>query len=84
MHRVFLERKAEKDLDGLPGHIREAAIKAIVNLEHNPRPAGSKKLKSEIRNWRLRISDYRILYEIDDRSKTVLIYRIKHRKEAYR
>jgi len=44
----------------------------------------AKKLKGSVSSWRIRSGDYRILYEIDDSQKLVKVYRIAHRKEAYR
>jgi mRNA interferase RelE/StbE len=56
----------------------------IDSLEEDPRPPQIRKLAGTKDEWRIRIGDYRILLEIDDRNKTVVIYRILHRKEAYK
>ena len=53
-------------------------------LELNPGPSGCKKLTGSHTRWRIRIGDYRILYEIDDTDRSVIIFRISHRKTAYR
>ncbi len=50
----------------------------------DPRPHNSRKLVGGDVKWRIRIGSYRILYEIDDSTKTVKIYRIAHRREVYR
>jgi mRNA-degrading endonuclease RelE of RelBE toxin-antitoxin system len=47
------------------------------------RPPGCKKLKGGDNEWRIRVGDYRIVYEIDDRARTVDVTRIAHRREAY-
>jgi mRNA interferase RelE/StbE len=49
-----------------------------------PRPPGCKKLSGSQNEWRVRVGDYRILYEIDDRIRRVRIYAIGHRREIYR
>jgi len=59
-------------------------IEKIASLEVNLRPQGIKKLRLEGETYRLRVRDIRIIYRIDDREKKVFIYRVKHRKEAYR
>ena len=52
-------------------------------LIENPRPKISKKLKGKD-SYRLRIGDYRIVYNIDDKNKTITVFRIRHRKDVYR
>lgn len=72
----------EKQLDKVPDDIYSNVDKAIQGLRSNPRPHGVKKLSTG--GWRIKIASYRILYEIDDDKTIVKIYRVKHRKEAYR
>ena len=83
MYKVYIEHRAEKELGALHSEIRSRVIKAIEALKQNPRPHGTKKLFVE-GGWRIKISDYRVLYTIDDKEKLVNIYRIKHRRDAYR
>ncbi|MGH3440337.1 MAG: type II toxin-antitoxin system RelE family toxin [Pseudonocardiaceae bacterium] len=73
-----------KQLQQLPRTVFAAALSAIVALTHNPRPAGVKKLVGSRSDWRIRIGEYRIVYEIDDASKTVTILGVTHRRDAYR
>ena len=82
---VLLESRAEKELKALQEQtLRRIDIK-LRALSLNPRPRGAAKLRGkESEGWRFRIGDYRILYQIDDKENTVRIYRIKHRREAYR
>ena len=82
---VLLESRAEKELKSLPqGVLKRVDIK-LQALSLNPRPRGVTKLKGkEGEGWRLRIGDYRLLYQIDDKDNVVRIYRIKHRREVYR
>lgn len=56
----------------------------IDALETDPRPPGAKKLAGRENLWRIRVGDYRVVYEIYDRILVVLIVRIAHRREAYR
>jgi mRNA interferase RelE/StbE len=55
----------------------------MQGLADNPRPRQSIKL-SGTESYRLRVGDYRILYEINNPAKSVTVYRIKHRREVYR
>lgn len=83
MYKVIIERKAVKEIDSLHDKIIQQVTDSIEQLKNNPRPHGVKKLVGDI-GWRIRTGDYRILYTIDDKQKLVTIYRVKHRREAYR
>ena len=84
MYRVFLERAAERDLSRLPARLHKRVISAIQLLSDNPRPSGCRKLTGADRDWRIRVGDYRIVYEVDDASGEVRINRVRHRREVYR
>jgi mRNA interferase RelE/StbE len=56
----------------------------IDALAGNPRPSGAKKLYGGIELWRIRVGDYRIVYEVRDKLLVVLVVRVAHRREAYR
>jgi len=56
----------------------------LLDLELHPRPHGIAKLAGTSNTWRVRIGEYRVLLDIDDTAKTVLVLRIAHRREAYR
>ncbi|HXD32146.1 MAG TPA: type II toxin-antitoxin system RelE/ParE family toxin [Pyrinomonadaceae bacterium] len=84
MYRVFLERAAEKQLKQLPAKLHDRVITAIQALAKNPRPTGSRKLTGTDHDWRIRVGDYRIIYEIDDRVAEIRVNRIRHRREVYR
>ncbi len=84
MYRVLLERAAERDLRRLPARLHNRIIPAIQALAEEPRPGGCRKLTGSDRDWRIRLGDYRIVYEIDDRAKEVRVNRVRHRREVYR
>lgn len=73
-----------KQLQQLPRQVFSAALTAIIALSHNPRPAGVKKLTGSRSDWRIRIGEYRIIYEIDDTAKTVTVLQVQHRRDVYR
>lgn len=83
MYRLIIENRAAKEVESLHGEMLDRLVKAIGSLKQNPRPHGAKKLFVDD-GWRIRVGDYRILYTIDDKQKVVTVYRVKHRKEAYR
>ena len=84
MYEVYLERSAENDLKRLPTSIFHHIIPQIKTLAANPRPSGCRKITGSKNDWRIRIGDYRIIYEIDEKAKAVRIMRVRHRREVYR
>ena len=82
-YEPLLQPRARKEYLALPTEIVKKITQSIAVLEKNPRSHQSIKLSGG-EGYRLRVGDYRILYEIDDSNKKVVIYRIKHRREAYR
>jgi len=82
-YQLQIIAKAEKDLDAVTGHDFDSIKKKMLALSENPRPFGCKKLTAD-EGYRIRSGNFRVLYRIDDHAKEVIIYRIKHRKEAYR
>lgn len=83
MYKIFILPSAQKDFNNLQGKIFVQIKNKISSLSTNPRPSGSLKLTAD-EGYRLRSGDYRILYRIEDKEKIIYIYRIKHRKEAYK
>ena len=84
MHKVYLERAAERDLKRLSAEDFQRVISHIKGLAENPRPTGCRKITGSERDWRIRIADYRVIYEIDDKAMAVRVMRVRHRREAYR
>ncbi len=84
MYRVLLAHSAEKDLARLAAEVRNRVVTAIQALAHNPRPPGGRKLAGGEGDWRIRVGDYRIVYEIGDEVRIVRVNRVRHRREVYR
>ena len=84
VYEVYLERAAERNLRRLSAQDFHRILPHIKALAGNPRPPGCRKITGSTSDWRIRIGDYRVLYEIDDDAKAVRVMRIRHRREAYR
>ena len=82
-YKVIIKSSAQRDLDKLPNKEVSRIIRRISQLKNNPRPVGVQKLTDK-EGYRIRTGNYRFLFEIDDKNKEVSVYRIKHRKEAYK
>ncbi len=66
IYTVILPKPVQKQLDNLPDDIRNRIIEKIVLLAQDPRPQGAIKLKDSEDEYRIRVGDYRVRYEIDD------------------
>ena len=75
---------AQREFDHLGSQLRDRMVKHLRQLESNPFPSGSEKLSNRAATYRIRVGDYRILYEIDVSTITIWIKRIAHRREVYR
>ena len=84
MHNVFFERTAKDDLQRLPKELFTRILDRIRSLGDEPRPPGCRKMSGSKNDWRIRIGEYRVVYEVDDALKRVNVMRVKHRREAYR
>lgn len=84
MYVVYIENAAQKDLNHLPRDRFKQIIAEIKMLANNPRPAGCRKIAGSKSDWRIRVGPYRVIYEVDDKSKVVKVMVVRHRREAYR
>ncbi|MCX6641553.1 MAG: type II toxin-antitoxin system RelE/ParE family toxin [bacterium] len=84
MYEVLVEHSAERDLKRLPKSVFARIIPHLSELRQNPRPPNCRKITGSEASWRVRVGDYRIIYEVDDELKKVMVMRIKHRREVYR
>ena len=82
-YKIFIEKPAQKSLSRIPSVYQDRIISAIQALAKNPRPAGCKKLSGR-EAWRIRIGNYRVIYEIHDDRLIILVIVIGHRKDIYR
>lgn len=83
-YRIELTPRAARDFKSLDGPIRERIARRIDSLAENPYPQGIKKIEGEDALYRLRVGDYRILYQVKRKILLVLIVGIGHRRDIYR
>lgn len=84
MYEVQLERAAERDLRRLSAEDFTRIIAHMKALGGNPRPLGCRKITGSRNDWRIRVGDYRIIYEINDNAMLVRVLRVRHRRDVYR
>ncbi len=83
-HQVAFSKKALKEFEDLPLAARTRFLPKIEALANDPRPPGSKKLANTKNSYRIRDGDYRALYTIHDDIVLVYVFRVEHRKDAYK
>lgn len=81
-YRVEFTAKADKQLDKLDGQVRARIVAAAERLADNPRPSGCKQLVGRP-GYRIRVGDWRVIYEIRDAVLVVLVLEVGNRREVY-
>jgi len=84
VYSIEFERQAIKDLRRLAPRQMHQIQEKIDDLAQDPRPHGCERVKTIPGYLRIRSSEYRILYEVNDEEELVIINRVRHRREAYR
>ena len=86
MHRLEVSPAADRDLEKLKGRIRrqdfERLRDAVSGLADEPRPQGVRKIKGAERAYRIRVGNYRVVYEVYNDDNLVLILQVTRRSET--
>lgn len=85
-YRVEFTKSAKKEFDRLPAGVQDKVLEAVALLSTNPYSEllKVKKLKGTDQLYRLRIGDYRVVYEVRNEVLLIIVIKIGHRKEVYR
>jgi mRNA interferase RelE/StbE len=83
-YAVTFARSARKEFQALQHDLTERILAVIEELAEEPRPAGCRKLRNSRDLWRVRIGDYRVVYRVNDRERTVDVVIVRHRSDVYR
>jgi mRNA interferase RelE/StbE len=83
-YAVNIRPAAQRQFARLPTNIRKAVGSELEGLAEAPRPHGCRKMVGSTNGYRIRVGDYRVIYEIDDAARVVLVTVIGHRSEVYR
>ena len=81
---VRFSGSAARSLKKLPLPIRVRISRAIDALAENPLPPGARKLKGDESSYRIRVGDYRVVYDVLQDVLVILVLRVGHRKDIYR
>ena len=83
-YSINLKPSVEKDLRHLSKRLVARVVERIEKLKADPVPRQAIKLSGTERFYRIRVSDYRIVYEVDTQAEQVTIHYVRHRREVYR
>lgn len=83
-YEVKFSKGAKKQFRKLPLDVQECIQTKINDLAIEPRPNGFKKLQGDDNSYRVRVGDYRVIYELDDDVLIVTVIKIGHRSEIYK
>lgn len=83
-YRIEIKRPARKMLLALPQAHRSRIAEAIEPLADDPRRPGTRKLTGSASLYRLRVGDYRVIYEVQDEKLILVVVKVGHRREVYR
>jgi mRNA interferase RelE/StbE len=83
-YRIEWKASALRELKGIDKQVVPRIVAAVASLSDEPFPPGARKLQGTEHTYRIRVGDYRVLYEVHHAFVRVLIVRVRHRKDAYR
>ncbi|MCX6640857.1 MAG: type II toxin-antitoxin system RelE/ParE family toxin [bacterium] len=83
-YKITFKPSVHKDLRKLPKNIVGQVFAQIEDLRLNPLPSNSIKLEGAERIYRIRIGDYRLIYQVDNSAKEITVHYIRHRSEVYK
>jgi len=83
-YKVQWKHSAEQDLRNIDRQQIPRVVKSVETLAENPFPLQYRKLRGAKQLYRIRVGDYRVVYQVNTKSKIVTIYYVRHRKEVYR
>lgn len=83
-YKIEWKNSAYKELQKLPRPMIVKVVAAVSDLANDPFPHGVKKLVGSEYSYRIRIGDYRVVYEVFENRLIIEIVRVRHRKDVYR
>lgn len=83
-YRVEFSKTARRQIERLPFGVRARIERKLQALADDPRPRGVVKMAGTDLGYRLRVGDYRVVYEIEDDILLVLVIGVAHRRDIYR
>ncbi|MBF2058334.1 MAG: type II toxin-antitoxin system RelE/ParE family toxin [Cyanobacterium sp. T60_A2020_053] len=83
-YQIKFKSSTVKEFKNLPSSMQKRIGDILEKMKQNPRTSGVLKLKGDSQLYRVRVGDYRIIFNIDDEQKLVKVTRIRHRQDVYK
>jgi mRNA interferase RelE/StbE len=83
-YRIEFKRSAERDIRRIEAGFIPSILKRVEALSDAPFPRQSVKLSGTEGTYRVRVGNYRVIYAVDPETETIVVYYVRHRREAYR
>jgi len=84
LYEIHFRKSVEKDIANVPREHVSRILNAVEDLMQNPVPHSARKLSGSVSIYRIRVGEYRILYEVCHEKKQVTVIFVRHRRTAYR
>ena len=81
-YSLEIREHAERQMQRIPSNVLKRILPRLIALQSDPRPRGTRKLMGR-EGWRIRVGEYRVIYEIDDQKKIVRVAAVVPRQSAY-
>jgi len=82
-YKIQWKRSAEKDLRNIDKQYIPKILEVVESLSNNPFPIKHRKLYGTKSSYRIRVGDYRVVYQVDLEKKLVTVFHVRHRKDVY-
>lgn len=83
-YQIKFKSSSAKEFKNLSSNIQKRIGEVLEKMKENPRISGVIKLQGDDKLYRIRVGDYRLVFEIDDSEKLVRITRVRHRQDVYK
>jgi len=83
-YQIKFKSSSAKEFKNLPSNIQKRMGLVLEKIRENPRMSGVIKLQGDEKLYRIRVGDYRLVFEIDDSQKLIRVTRVRHRQDVYK
>ena len=81
-YRVELAPAAQRDLRRLPRDVQVRLSEPLLALSNDPKPRGVRKIHGRTMTWRIRVGPYRVIYDVHDDRRLIVVLRVDRRRET--
>ena len=83
-YEYIFSKKAKKDIDKLDPIVKKRIARKLQVFQKAPLSFAKKLINSRIGEYRFRVGDYRITFDLDSKTQKILVLRVDHRRQVYK